>query len=189
MAIARALASKPKVLLCDEATSALDPTTTQSILQLIREINQTLGITVIVITHQMSVVESICNHVAILNEGRVVEEGKVSEIFSNPKSETAKKLVFPEKAEEMLATANQVENLVRVVFDGAETTCTPLIAHLALQEGIPANIFYASTKSIGGKVYGSMILSFASSEEAERAIAFLKKTENVIPTEVKTDAQ
>ena len=189
VAIARALASKPKVLLCDEATRALDPTTTQSILQLIREINQTLGITVIVITHQMSVVESICNHVAILNEGRVVEEGKVSEIFSNPKSETAKKLVFPEKAEEMLATANQVENLVRVVFDGAETTCTPLIAHLALQEGIPANIFYASTKSIGGKVYGSMILSFASSEEAERAIAFLKKTENVIPTEVKTDAQ
>ena len=189
VAIARALASKPKVLLCDEATSALDPTTTQSILQLIREINQTLGITVIVITHQMSVVESICNHVAILNEGRVVEEGKVSEIFSNPKSETAKKLVFPEKAEEMLATANQVENLVRVVFDGSETTCTPLIAHLALQEGIPANIFYASTKSIGGKVYGSMILSFASSEEAERAIAFLKKTENVIPTEVKTDAQ
>lgn len=99
IAIARALATNPKVLLCDEATSALDPKTTQAILALIKEINQKLGITVIVITHQMSVVKQVCGRVAILDEGQVVEEGSVSEIFSAPKSEAAKRLVHPGKAE------------------------------------------------------------------------------------------
>ena len=96
VAIARALATEPKILLCDEATSALDPQTTQSILDLIRDINERLGITVIMITHQMSVVESICNSVAILDNGSVVEEGLVSEVFSHPKSDAARRLVFPE---------------------------------------------------------------------------------------------
>ena len=96
VAIARALATNPKVLLCDEATSALDPKTTNAILELIREINQKLGITVIIITHQMSVVESTCRHVAILEEGQVVEQGEVSAVFSHPKSEAARRLVFPE---------------------------------------------------------------------------------------------
>lgn len=95
IAIARALATNPKVLLCDEATSALDPKTTHSILQLIKDINQKLGITVIIITHQMSVIEEVCNNVAILDEGRVVEKGPVRAIFSNPKSEAGRKLVFP----------------------------------------------------------------------------------------------
>ena len=102
IAIARALATEPKVLLCDEATSALDPKTTHSILELIRDINHRLGISVIIITHQMSVVEEICSHVAILDEGRVAEEGLVSEIFSSPKSKAAKRLVFPEGADEIL---------------------------------------------------------------------------------------
>ena len=95
IAIARALATDPKVLLCDEATSALDPNTTHSILQLIQKINQELGITVVIITHQMSVVEEVCNHVAILDGGRVVEQGDVSEIFSNPRTDAARRLVFP----------------------------------------------------------------------------------------------
>lgn len=95
VAIARALATNPKVLLCDEATSALDPTTTNSILELIRDINKKLGITVIIITHQMSVIKSICNNVAILDGGEVAEQGKVSEIFSKPKSAAARRLVFP----------------------------------------------------------------------------------------------
>ena len=96
VAIARALATDPKVLLCDEATSALDPATTNSILELIRNINQKLGITVVVITHQMSVVEKVCNHVAILDGGQVVEQGRVSDVFSHPKSAAARRLVFPE---------------------------------------------------------------------------------------------
>ena len=96
VAIARALATNPKVLLCDEATSALDPTTTNSILELIQEINQKTGITVIVITHQMSVVEKICRHVAILDGGEVAEQGEVTEVFSHPHSEAAKRLVYPE---------------------------------------------------------------------------------------------
>ena len=102
VAIARALATNPKVLLCDEATSALDPKTTNAILELIREINQKLGITVIIITHQMSVVESTCRHVAILEEGQVVEQGEVSAVFSHPKSEAARRLVFPEGNPESL---------------------------------------------------------------------------------------
>ena len=97
VAIARALATHPKVLLCDEATSALDPQTTHSILELIKDINHKLGITVIVITHQMSVVEEICSRVAILDNGRVAEEGIVSEVFSAPKSKAAKRVVFPDE--------------------------------------------------------------------------------------------
>lgn len=103
VAIARALATNPQILLCDEATSALDPKTTHSILQLIKDINKKLGITVILITHQMSVVEEICNRVAILDEGKVVETGPVRAVFSNPKSEAGKRLVFPTETEEEVA--------------------------------------------------------------------------------------
>ncbi len=98
IAIARALATNPKVLLCDEATSALDPKTTGDILNLIRNINRQFGITTIVITHQMSVVEEICNRVAILDKGSVVEEGDVTNIFTHPQSSVAKQLVFPDDA-------------------------------------------------------------------------------------------
>ncbi len=98
IAIARALATNPKVLLCDEATSALDPNTTHAILELIRGINREMGITVIIITHQMSVVESVCNRVAILDHGVVAEEGSVADIFADPKSDAAKRLVYPATA-------------------------------------------------------------------------------------------
>ena len=128
VAIARALATNPKVLLCDEATSALDPKTTNAILELIREINQKLGITVIIITHQMSVVESTCRHVAILEEGQVVEQGEVSAVFSHPKSEAARRLVFPEGNPESLLCSLPGSRLIRVVFNGADATGKPIIA-------------------------------------------------------------
>lgn len=157
IAVARALASDPKVLLCDEATSALDPKTTRSILKLIREINELLGITVIIITHQMSVVEEICRHVAILDEGRVVEQGEVATVFASPKSEAARRLVFPDQSEEALSE-DFAGHKIRVVFNGAISVTKPLITQMAIDEGIAANILYASTRTIGDRVYGSMLL-------------------------------
>lgn len=188
VAIARALATNPKVLLCDEATSALDPTTTNSILELIRSINEKLGITVIIITHQMSVVESVCKHVAILDDGKVVEQGVVSEVFSHPKSQAARRLVFPEADADALITNGSGERFIRVLFNGAQATGTPLIARMAVEEGIQANIVYASARSIGDKVYGSMLLGVGTSTEAvQAAIAYLMQTPDVIAQEVGTN--
>lgn len=183
VAIARALATNPKVLLCDEATSALDPTTTHAILQLIRDINAKMGITAILITHQMSVVEEICTHVAILDQGQVVEQGKVSDIFSNPRSHAAKKLVFPDGVNE--AVEIEDENVIRVVFNGALATRTPLITRMAMDIGIPANILAASTKCIGDKVFGHMILSIPGERpQLDAAIAYLCATPDIIIEEV-----
>ena len=189
VAIARALATNPKVLLCDEATSALDPTTTNAILELIRSINEKLGITVIIITHQMSVVEQICKHVAILDDGQVAEQGEVSEVFSHPKSQAARNLVFPEGNSDTLILGESNQRLIRVVFNGTLATGTPLIARMAVQKGIEANIAYASTKSIGGKVYGSMLLGIEGDDEAiNTAIAYLTETKDVIAEEVTASA-
>ena len=185
VAIARALATNPKVLLCDEATSALDPTTTSSILELIRSINERLGITVIIITHQMSVVESICKHVAILDNGEVAEQGEVTEVFSHPKSEAARRLVFPEGDFDSVLMGESGQRFIRVIFNGAEATGSPLIAKMAVEKGIEANIAYASTKSIGGKVYGSMLLSVAGDDRITRtAIEYLTDTSDVLAEEV-----
>ena len=184
IAIARALGTNPKVLLCDEATSALDPNTTNSILELIRDINKRLGITVIIITHQMSVVESVCNKVAILENGVVVEQGIVEDIFSRPKSQAAKNLVFPELQEESGGISDAQKNVIRVVFNGAVAANQPMVAALALEKNIKANICWASTKSIGEKAYGSMILGFASKEEMRIATDYLSETQNVIVNEI-----
>ena len=185
VAIARALATNPKVLLCDEATSALDPTTTNSILELIRNINKKLGITVVIITHQMSVVESICKNVAILDDGVVVEQGAVSKVFAHPKSKATQNLVFPEGSSGSVVINESGDRVIRVVFNGASATGTPLIARMAVQKGIEANIAYASTKSINGKVYGSMLLGIAGDESnVNSAIEFLMQTPDVIAEEV-----
>ena len=185
IAIARALATQPKVLLCDEATSALDPKTTHDILDLLKDINERLGITVIIITHQMSVVEEICNRVAILDGGVVAEEGEVSEVFANPQSEAARRLVYPD-GEEVVVPANPGERVLRVVFNGAMAAGAPLITSMAMDEKIAANILYASTKCLGDKVYGSMMLGIPEEEAIwQRAISYLDKVENVIVTEVK----
>ena len=184
VAIARALATDPKVLLCDEATSALDPTTTNSILELIRSINQRLGITVIIITHQMSVVEQVCKHVAILDNGTVAEQGEVTAVFAHPKSPAARRLVFPEASDGLLPALSG-RRCIRVLFKGAQATEKPLIARMALEKGIAASIAYASTKSIGDRAYGSMLLTLDDSEEVVRtAIEFLTQTPDVAAQEV-----
>lgn len=187
IAIARALATNPKVLLCDEATSALDPNTTHSILELIQKINRELGITVIIITHQMSVVEEVCNKVAILDNGVVVEEGAVSEIFANPKSTAAKKLVYPD-GEEPLAVNGTDGKSLRIVFNGSDAAGSPMIARMAMEERVEANILAASTKTIGGKVFGSMLLSVSGGEEQwKKAITYIRNVPDVTVEEVGAD--
>lgn len=189
IAIARALASDPKVLLCDEATSALDPQTTHSILELIREINEKTGITVVIITHQMSVVEEICNRVAILDDGRVAEEGEVSAIFSQPKSTAAKKLVFPD-SDPIGTEFHGDERRIRVVFNGAVATNAPLITRMAIDTRIVANILSASTKCIGNKMYGNMLLGVSGDEATvQAAIDYLRSAEDVWAEEVIPNAE
>ncbi len=182
VAIARALATDPKVLLCDEATSALDPNTTHSILQLISDINRRLGITAIIITHQMSVIEEICSRVAILDAGEVVEEGSVKEIFANPKTDAAKRLVFP--SSDITAQHFQSNRVVRVVFNGG-TSYEPLIASLAIDCGVKANILGAETKNVNGQAFGYMLLGLPESEtEAGKALAYIRSRDGVTAEEV-----
>ncbi len=187
IAIARALATEPEILLCDEATSALDPKTTQSILDLIAEINERLGITVIVITHQMSVVEKICSKVAILDGGEVVEEGSVSEVFTNPHSDAAKRLVFPDGAESSVPSFAS-DSVIRLVYNGAVVPHPPLRAKLAHHAGSAANLLAAQTHCIGDKVFGNMLLDIDGGEkELERAITYLQNTPDIIVRRVKND--
>jgi len=178
VAIARALATNPRVLLCDEATSALDPKTTQSILELIRQINQDTGITVIVITHQMSVVQEICNRVAILESGRVVEEGEVSRVFSRPQAAATRALVFPGMAEGQVSSG--YGQLVRLIFDGSVTTQKPLIASMAMDIGIAANILGASTRTVGKKEYGYMMIEIPGGpDELAKAMKYISNVPHV----------
>jgi D-methionine transport system ATP-binding protein len=184
IAIARALATNPRVLLCDEATSALDPKTTQQILALIREINRKLGITVIIITHQMSVVEAICNKVAILDRGTVVEKGSVRSVFANPRSDAAKRLVNPDREDESFVIP-EGSRAMRLSFDDSETTETPLIAKLAIEKGIQANILSASTRSVEGKAFGKMILSIEDKgTDFQDAMVYLNQSGGVRAEEV-----
>ena len=189
VAIARALATHPKILLCDEATSALDPQTTQSILSLIRDIHDKLGITVIVITHQMSVVEQICTRVAILDNGEVAEEGEVSKVFTSPRSKAAKRLVYPDGYELSVAHFDE-GGVLRVVFNGAKATMAPMIAQMAIDCGIAASILTASTKSIGDKAYGNMLLGIPGGAEAmRRATQYLKAIPDILVEEVENHAE
>lgn len=172
VAIARVLANNPKILLCDEATSALDPQTTKSILKLLKEINRDYGITIVVITHEMAVIQEICSRVAVLDGGRLVEEGTVEEIFRAPKTEEAKKLIHNEfvHIKEMKG-----KNLIRVTFSG-NTAFEPIIGNVILEYKTPVNILYANTKTINGKAEGEMILQFPETKEiAERMIAYFKE--------------
>ncbi|MCR4876799.1 MAG: ATP-binding cassette domain-containing protein [Clostridiales bacterium] len=180
IAIARALATDPKVLLCDEATSALDPKTTHDILSLIQSINKQLGITVIVITHQMSVVQEICNRVAILENGSVVEEGNVSEVFSNPKARATRRLVFPDMSAGMESFGAPHHQMVRLVFQGAEAATKPLLASMAMDCRIAANILSATTRTLDGKVYGTMLLNIPGGpDDLARAVQYLSGTPDV----------
>ena len=181
VAIARALATNPRVLLCDEATSALDPKTTQSILELIRQINRDTGITVIVITHQMSVVQEICNRVAILENGAVMEEGDVSQVFSHPRAAATRALVFPEMSGSETQTGSGYGQLVRLIFDGSITTNKPLITSMAIDCGIAANILGASTRTVGKREYGYILIEIPGGpDELARAMKYISAVPNVV---------
>lgn len=181
IAIARALASDPKVLLCDEATSALDPTTTRSILRLIQDINKRLGITVVIITHEMAVVEEICSHVAILDHGRVMETGSVEEVFSNPRTEAGRKLVYPDG---IILDPLKTNRVVRIAFNGG-SSYEPLIASLAIDCGVKVNILGADTKNIKGQAFGTMLIGLPENDaEAAKAITYIKSQPNVTMEEV-----
>ena len=171
VAIARALATKPKVLLCDEATSALDPNTTHQILQLIRELNRELGITVVIITHQMSVVKEICDKVAILDGGEVAEE----------------RLVFPSGADALVSDPAS-ERRVRLIFRDSQTTGIPLVARLAAEESVYCNVISASTQRLSREVYGSMLLGIPSGQ-FDRAVDFIKAYPNIQVEEVEHNVQ
>ena len=182
IAIARALATQPKVLLCDEATSALDPNTTHQILQLIRELNRKLGITVVIITHQMSVVKEICDKVAILDGGEVAEEGLVSAVFAAPKSAAGRRLVFPGGADALVSDPAE-ERRVRLIFRDSQTTGIPLVARLAAEESIYCNVISASTQQLSREVYGSMLLGIPNAH-FDRAVEFIKAYPNIQVEEV-----
>ena len=172
VAIARALATNPKVLLCDEATSALDPTTTRSILSLLKEINERLGITIIVITHEMKVIEEICQRVAIIDDSRIAEIGDVAEIFTSPKSAAAQRLVYPEgrKAVEF----SDAKNCLRIVFDG-RSSFEPVLANMILDCNETVNIIYANSKNINGMAYGHIVIQLPEDElKAMKIKAYLK---------------
>ena len=177
VAIARVLASDPKILLCDEATSALDPQTTKAILELIKEINRDYGITVVVITHEMS------NRVAVLESGTLVESGTVEELFISPKTEAARRLVFSGRTQ---IQKMEGKRLVRVTFRD-KSSFEPVIANLVLTYRTPVNILYADTKNIGGAAEGEMILQLPEIEEvADKMIQYLKDT-NMGVEELKSD--
>ena len=182
IAIARALASDPEVLLCDEATSALDPQTTRDVLRLIQDINKRLGITVIIITHDMSVISEICGRVAILNHGKVAETGTVEEVFSNPKSDAGRRLVYPDGLPLELLPGCRV---IGVAFNGG-TAYQPLIASLAIDCGVVVNILGADTRNIDGKAFGSMLLGLPESElEAAKALAYIASQKDITVEEVR----
>ena len=183
VAIARTLATNPRVLLCDEATSALAPKTTRDILRLIQDINKRLGITVVVITHEMKVIEEICARVAILDHGHLAETGTVEEIFASPSSEAGRRLVYPDGVpEEVLSSAAGQDRVIRVAFNGG-TSYQPLIATLAIDCGVKANILGADTRNIDGRAFGTMLLGLPR-EGADKAMAYIRAQKDITVEEV-----
>lgn len=172
VAIARALANNPKILLCDEATSALDPTTTKSILQLLQKINKEFGITIVIITHEMAVVQEICSHVAIIDNGNLAEYGTVEEVFTSPKSPAAKKLVFMVNSQ---ASEMRGKRCIRIVFT-ENSSFEPVIANMVLECKAPVNILLADTKDINGIAHGQMILQLPEDDTlAAKMIHYLQE--------------
>ena len=173
VAIARALASDPKYILCDEATSALDPNTTRSILELLRQINQELGVTIIVITHEMKVIDQICDRVAVIDQSRIAEEGRVSDVFTNPKSQIARELILPQ---DRAALETSGGKKIRLIFDGMQSK-EPVISRMTLDCQTPVNIMFADTKDFDGIVYGHMFIELPTDEnQAAKVMSWLKNS-------------
>ena len=181
VAIARAMATNPKYLLCDEATSALDTATTQSILNILKEINRNVGVTIVVITHEMKVIDQICDRVAVLDSSRIVEIGDVSSVFTSPQSQIAKELILPRaKAMESITSGE----IIRIIFNG-ESSYRPVVSNLVLECQAPVNILFADTKDIDGKAYGHMLLQLPDEpHQADRVCAWLNANNVAFSREV-----
>lgn len=172
VAIARALATNPKYLLCDEATSALDPNTTRQILDLLKEINEKLGVTIVVITHEMRVIDRICDSVAVIDSSHIAEMGKVAEVFTNPKSKIARDLIVPKDSR---AISTEGGRRIRLTFNGQEKTNEPFISKMVLECGAPVNILFADTRIFEGLLHGHMVIELPNdTREAEKIVAWLK---------------
>lgn len=183
--IARALASEPKVLLCDEATSALDPQTTKAILELIRDINQKLGLTVVIITHEMQVIKDICDKVAVIEDGVIAEQGPVAEVFLNPRQKITKDFIgvlmgndLPAELRGVPISEAPIEGgklLVRLTFFG-ESANAPVISDLVKGHNIDAAILYGNIDAIKDTPYGRMLLGLSGTPGAvEEALSFLRE--------------
>ena len=171
VAIARALATDPKYLLCDEATSALDPNTTRQILDLLKEINEKLGVTIIVITHEMKVIDRICDSVAVIDSSHIAEVGRVAEVFTSPKSKIARDLIIPKDS---TAIDTEGGRRIRLTFDGSEKTNDPLIARMVMECGAPVNILFADTRIYEGVLHGHMVIELPNeAKEADKIITWL----------------
>lgn len=176
VAIARALATEPKYLLCDEATSALDPNTTRQILDLLKEINEKLGVTIIVITHEMKVIDRICDSVAVIDSSHIAEVGRVSEVFTNPKSRIARDLIVP-KDENIIDTEGGRK--IRLTFDGQEKTNEPIISKMTLECGAAVNILFADTRVYDGIIYGHMVIELPNDESQAEKITIWLAANNI----------
>jgi len=180
VAIARALATEPSILLCDEATSALDPSTTDSILKLLKEINEKMNITIVMITHQMSVVEDICQKVAIIDNGHLVETGAVSDVFTRPTTEVARRLVYQGGDE---VSELNTDRCIRIVFDGG-SSYEPVIANMVLECRVPVNIIFANTKDINGQAYGQIVLQLPDDDAQVQKVLYYLRSKNLTVEEV-----
>ena len=175
VAIARALATNPRYLLCDEATSALDPNTTRAILELLKQINRDLGVTIVIITHEMKVIDRICDRVAVIDHSQIAEEGRVADVFADPRSQIARELILPQERKALETTGGR---RLRLIFGGADSR-QPIISRLSLECQAPVNILFADTREYEGTVFGHMIVELPNDErDAERIIAWLN-TNNV----------
>lgn len=183
VAIARALSTNPQILLCDEATSALDPQTTASILGLLRRINEEMGITIVIITHQMSVVTDVCTKVAIIDSGRLVEEGLVEKIFENPESDAARELISGKEVRYTPLDNLNTGRKIRIVFQ-ENSAYEPVIANLILKLQVPVNILKADTRNVNGKAVGEMILGLPEGEEIRESIIEYLRASGLAVTEV-----
>lgn len=174
VAIARALATKPKYLLCDEATSALDPNTTRAILELLHDINKTLGVTIVIITHEMKVIDQICDRVAVIDSSHIAEQGKVRDVFTNPRSKIARELIIPGDRAVLDTTGGRK---IRITFNSAYASA-PIISDMVLECQAPVNILFADTKEFEGAIYGHMIIELPADErQSEKILAWLKNSQ------------
>lgn len=180
VAIARSLMLDPKVLLCDEATSALDPNTTQQILDLLEKINKELGVTIVVITHEMKVIDQICNKVAIIDKSHIEEMGKVSDVFANPQSEIGKELILPnvQVLEKIIS-----DKKIKLTFDSV-STYEPIVSNMILESGVPVNILSADVNEMNGYVYGQMTIRVPEDEKQYKKIVSYLKKHNITYKEV-----